>query len=197
MLIDITQEVFSGKVYPGDTPPRRKLVSSLEEGAACSVTDFSMCAHNGTHADAPSHYVRGGKGADLLDLNKCVGLCEVRTFSGPISKAELRSLRAPRLLVKGGNLFTAEEAALLCECCVLVGTENQTVGDGRVHRILLEREVVVLEGLSLVGAEDGLYELYALPMKLGGADGAPVRAVLKTLGAAGEEAARAGKEETR
>ena len=66
-----------------------------------------------------------------------------------------------------------------------------------MHRILLEREVVVLEGLSLGGAEDGLYELYALPMKLGGADGAPVRAVLKTLGAAGEEAARAGKEETR
>ena len=178
MLIDITQEVFSGKVYPGDTPPRRKLVSSLEEGAACSVTDFSMCAHNGTHLDAPAHFIRGGKTIEQMDLTRCVGRCAVRDFAGEVKESDVADIAAERLLLRGACSLTAGAARLLAGCCRLIGVEGQSVGDEQVHRILLGAEVAVLEGLVLRDALPGEYILIALPIKLGGSDGAPVRALL-------------------
>ena len=65
-MIDITQEVFSGCVYPGDTKPTFRRASSLEAGDACTLTDFSMCAHNGTHLDAPRRQHAQSVGIEVL-----------------------------------------------------------------------------------------------------------------------------------
>ena len=65
-IYDISQEVFSCAVYPGDPSPRREVLSSTAEGAVCNLTAFSMCAHNGTHIDAPFHFVPEGKTVGLI-----------------------------------------------------------------------------------------------------------------------------------
>ena len=63
-MIDISQELFTCAVYPGDTSPSRRRVQSIGKGDACNLTDLTLCAHNGTHLDAPLHFIEGGKGVD-------------------------------------------------------------------------------------------------------------------------------------
>ena len=75
-----------------------------------------------------------------------------------------------------------EEAELLVSKNVrFLGVSGQSVGDGKVHRILLRAGIVILEGAVLSEVPAGEYMLYAAPIKLGGCDGAPCRAVLVTL----------------
>lgn len=180
MIYDITQEVFSGKVYPGDTPPSCRKVKSIAAGDGCNLTDIEMCAHNGTHADAPSHFIEGGKSIDRTELSRYLGECAVRAFGKRVRAEDLEGVDAPRLLIKGECVISDEAAARMCGKFLLVGVEMQSVGGETVHKILLGGEVAVLEGLRLAEVPDGTYFLSALPVKLGGADGAPVRAVLMT-----------------
>ncbi len=172
-MIDITQELFSGKVYEGDTPPSFTRVKSLERGDGYSLTDVTLCAHNGTHLDAPAHFIRGGKTIEQISLFRLCGKCSVAR----IGSLDFSRLPA-RLLVKGVFSLSAEQAEKIAAQCLLFGCEAQSVGDAAVHRILLSAEIAVLEGLDLSQAAEGEYGLFALPAKLGGADGAPVRAVL-------------------
>ena len=85
MYYDITQEVFSAAVYPGDTPPSYRRARDMARGDGCTVTDLTMCAHNGTHADAPSHFVKGGRTAERLELSRFAGRCAVRSFAGAVT----------------------------------------------------------------------------------------------------------------
>ena len=180
MWIDITQELFSSEVYPGDTPPSFRRVSTAEKDG-CMVTDLTMCAHNGTHVDAPAHFLAGGATVETLDLSRCAGPCEVRTFSGELTARDAQGVTAKRLLLRGGCSVSAEAAVILREKLLLLGVQAQSVGDARVHKSLLSAGVVLLEGLALQAVSDGAYELFAFPLKLGGCDGAPVRAVLRPL----------------
>ena len=72
-LIDISQEVFSCCVYPGDPAPEMEPKMRIADGAACNLTAFSMCAHNGTHVDAPLHFYNDGKSIDRIDPDRFVG----------------------------------------------------------------------------------------------------------------------------
>ena len=73
-IYDISQEVFGCQVYAGDPAPEKVLLSSMEEGELYNLTAFRMCAHNGTHIDAPFHFIQGGKAVDSIDLDTFVGL---------------------------------------------------------------------------------------------------------------------------
>ena len=73
-IYDISQEVFSCQVYPGDPAPERTTLSSMEKGDLYNLTAFSMCAHNGTHVDAPRHFIRDGITIEQLDPE--VGIIE-------------------------------------------------------------------------------------------------------------------------
>lgn len=172
-MIDITQELFSGKVFDGDTAPSYSRVRT-HDADGYSLTDVTFCAHNGTHLDAPSHFIQGGKTAELVSLSRLMGCCKVCSQEN-IPFDDLPA----RLLIRGAFSLSAVQAERIAEKCLLIGCEAQSIGDEVIHRILLGAEVAVLEGLDLSAAEEGEYELIALPMKLGGADGAPVRAVLK------------------
>lgn len=172
-MIDITQELFSGKVYEGDTAPSYRRVRTHDTDGY-SLTDVTFCAHNGTHLDAPSHFIRGGKTAELVSLSRLIGCCKVCSQEN-IPFDDLPA----RLLIRGAFSLSAVQAERIAEKCVLIGCEAQSIGDEVIHRILLGAEVAVLEGLNLSAADEGEYELIALPLKLGGSDGAPVRAVLK------------------
>ena len=76
-IYDISQEVFGCQVYPGDPAPERNVLSSMEKGEVCNLTAFSMCAHNGTHIDAPFHFIKDGKSVDAICLEAFVGMAYV------------------------------------------------------------------------------------------------------------------------
>ncbi len=191
MIIDITQELFSCKVFPGDPAPQRQVLGSMAKGDLCNLTAFSMCAHNGTHVDAPAHFIADGRTLDQLPPEVFVGDCYVAQHTGEVTAQDMRKIlekaRAAgaekRILVAGKATLTAEAARLLAaEKPLLYGNESQTVGPENapmeVHKILLGADVALLEGVVLSAVEEGRYFLSAAPLNLGGCEGAPCRAVL-------------------
>ena len=185
-IYDISQEVFSCEVYPGDPKPHRKILQSTANGDVCNLTEFSMCAHNGTHIDAPFHFIEGGKTVDKIALEKFVGGCIVSEFDGELKGEDAQKILKSgekRILLKGQAVVTEAAAEVFAKGGVyLIGNESQTIGpeDGpmTVHKILLRAEIVLLEGIRLENVPEGKYMLFAQPLNLGGADGSPCRAVL-------------------
>ena len=191
MIYDITQELFSCRVYPGDPKPVCERVLQTANGDICNLTKFSMCAHNGTHVDAPFHFIGDGKTIDQVGLSSFVGDCYVGTKNGDVSADDAKALlaaakeagAAERILIKGEAVVTKEAAEVFSEAGILLlGNESQTVGPleapMEVHLILLGKGIVLLEGIDLSEVSEGRYFLSAAPLNLGGADGAPCRAYL-------------------
>ena len=191
MLIDISQEVFSCRTFPGDDKPVKTQPQSIDRGDICNLTVFSMCAHNGTHVDAPYHFINHGRTIDEMGLEPFVGDCYVARHDGDITREtaenimrEARSAAAhERILVAGNATMTAEGAKVFAdEGILLYGNESQTVGPAdaprEMHLIMLGAGIVLLEGIELKNVSPGKYLLSAAPLDLGGCDGAPCRAYL-------------------
>lgn len=194
MIYDISQELFSCRVFPGDPAPEQKRLLSLEDGAICNLSALSLCAHNGTHVDAPFHFIPYGRTIDELGLEPFVGPCRVVRHEGAVTAADAQRMLAQgpveRLLIAGRATVTAEAAQCFAAVgLLLLGNESQTVGPEdapqEVHLILLGAGAVLLEGLVLDGVPEGRYLLNAAPLNLGGCDGAPCRAWLMTEAAPG------------
>ncbi|MBR2986920.1 MAG: cyclase family protein [Clostridia bacterium] len=192
-IYDISQEVFGSAVFPGDPAPEKKTLAAMTDGSPYNLTAFSMCAHNGTHIDAPCHFIKDGMTVDKIPLYRVVGRCAVASFEGRVTADGMAALlsrvravspdAAKRILVKGKAELSLEAAKLLAEAGIyLYGNESQTVGPEdapmAVHRVLLGEEVILLEGIRLSEVPNGLYTLVAAPLSLAGADGAPCRAIL-------------------
>ena len=190
-IFDISQEVFGCKIYPGDPSPNKTVVSDISKGDLCNLSSFSMCAHNGTHIDAPYHFYIDGKTVDEVDPEKYIGNALVVSHDGPVNEADAEKILQKansagadkRILFKGKAVVTADAAKVFAGAGVsLIGSESQTVGPEdapmEVHLILLKNEVVLLEGIRLDSVPEGVYFLCAAPLNLAGADGSPCRAVL-------------------
>ena len=192
-IYDISQEVFSCTVYPGDPRPEAEALSRMEAGELYNLTAFSMCAHNGTHVDAPFHFIGDGKTIDRLPLEAFVGPCYLARPTGDPDAAAAEEMAAQaraqgcgKLLIAGDVVVTAEAARVFAEAGFdLIGVESASVGPVdapmEVHLLLLRREIVLLEGLVLADIPEGRYFLNAAPLNLAGADGAPCRAWLMEL----------------
>ena len=191
MIYDITQELFSCVVYPGDPAPARTVLADMEKGDIINLTAFSMCAHNGTHLDAPAHFIKNGKTIDELDPAAYLGDCFVARHEGDVTAADATAIlkkasalhAADRILIAGKATVTESAAQIFAEAGVkLLGNESQTVGPEtapmKVHLILLGADVVLLEGVVLKNVPEGKYFLTAAPLNLGGCEGAPCRAML-------------------
>ena len=187
-IYDISQELFGCAVYPGDPQPERFVTLSIQNGDVCNLTAFKMCAHNGTHVDAPFHFFADGKTIDQVDLDRFIGWAYVAERDGDISADDAKNiLKAANgcesVLVKGKAVVTKEAAQVFAEARIkLFGNESQTVGPidapKEVHLIMLGAEIVLLEGIRLEKVPAGKYFLNAIPLNLGGADGSPCRATL-------------------
>ena len=195
-IYDISQEVFNCAVYPGDPQPVREVKLKISEGAVCNLTAFEMCAHNGTHVDAPYHFLDGEETIDRVPLDKFIGYAYVAEHDGDITAeiAEkiLKNVKnaderaSERILVKGNAVMTKEGAKIFAKAGIkLFGNESQTVGPleapMEVHLVMLGAKIVLLEGVRLAEVPVGVYLLNAAPINLGGSDGAPCRAVLMDL----------------
>lgn len=199
-IYDISQEVFGCAVYPGDPSPERQVLLSINEGKICNLTAFNMCAHNGTHVDAPFHFIKDGKTVDQVDIDKFVGYCYVAAHEGDITAEDAQKIMDKaneaakeagndcnaRILVKGAATMNEEAAKVFADNKIkLFGNESQTVGPleapMEVHLTMLGAEIVLLEGIRLSEVDEGVYLLNSAPLNLGGSDGAPCRAILMSL----------------
>lgn len=192
-IYDISQEIFGCQVYPGDPTPQKRVLSSMEKGDLYNLTAFSMCAHNGTHIDAPFHFIKDGKTVDSIGLDTFIGMAYVAEHNGIVSADDATEMlekakkqnseAAKRILIKREAEVSAEAAKVFAESNILLlGNESQTVGPENapmeVHLILLGAGVVLLEGIRLAEVSEGVYFLNAAPLNLSGSDGSPCRAVL-------------------
>jgi arylformamidase len=208
MLIDITRTLRNGMVtWPGDPVFSLEKISSIEKGDPANLSLLTLGTHTGTHVDAPSHFLKGGEGVGSLDLDVLLGPCRVvEIHSGDhVCAKDLKGtvpLPQRRLLLKTGNssgkqrdtfnpgftALTPDAAKWIIDNGIrLIGVDYLSVEpfdaeEGNpVHRILLEGGVVILENCDLSPVEPGEYELLCLPLKIEGSDGAPVRALLRSL----------------
>ena len=192
-IYDISQEVFGCQVFPGDPAPEKRVICSMEKGDLYNLTAFNMCAHNGTHVDAPFHFLKGGKTIDAINLEAFVGPAYVAVHHGIVSGHDAIEIfekskdcdpeAAKRILIKGDAVVSSEAARIFAsKGILLLGNESQTVGPEdapmEVHLILLGAGVVLLEGIRLAEVEESRYYLSAAPLNLSGADGSPCRAIL-------------------
>lgn len=194
-IFDISQEVFSCTVFPGDPSPKRNIMMQVKNGDVCNLTAIEMCAHNGTHVDAPYHFLDDGMTIGEVPLDHYIGYACVYHHNGEVAENDAVKILSfaknlgddcdKRILIGGKATVTEEAATVFASSGVkLVGNESQTVGPENapknVHLILLGAGVSLLEGIRLADVPNGKYLLSCPPLNLGGADGAPCRAVLIT-----------------
>lgn len=190
-------------VYPGDSPVVISPWTRMADGDAANVTRVTLCTHSGTHIDAPRHFNDQGEAVDSIPLATLVGKALVVELpkATEIGRNDLERLPVrgvERLLLKTENSWlwqetefrhdfialSVEGAAYLLEIGVkLIGVDYLSIesaeGDGEVHRMLLDKGVVILEGINLAAVAPGEYELICLPLKIKDGDGAPARVILR------------------
>jgi len=188
-LIDITRTVQQSPVYPGSQPPVIKRLMDMDNGDMYNHSMITMDSHAGTHCDAFSHFLQGKACIDEMALTHYYGPCSVITIpaEAPVTRELLggKIEHTERLVLHtgGAGYLTKCGAEYLVECGVFtVVTDALSISpldnEAELHKILLGAGIAVIENAVLDGVPDGDYILSAFPIKLGGCDGAPVRAIL-------------------
>jgi len=192
-IYDISQEVFGCSTYHGDPSPKREVIFSMKDGYLYNLSAFYMCTHNGTHIDAPAHFLKNGATIDQLPLEKMVGTAYVCYHNGLVTgEIADRFMREARnecgddiriILIRGRAAISFEAAQVFAYDGVqLLGCEFQSIAAGNlvipVHRLLLDKGVLILEGLRMDFVNPGKYFLCATPLNLGNCEASPCRAIL-------------------
>ena len=204
-IYDVSLPIVSGGlVFPGDPVIRISPHQAIAQGDPANVSRLAFGSHTGTHVDAASHFLEGGAPVDAIPLDRLIGTAIVLHFPDEVravGEAELRShdlhgIR--RVLLRTHNSLVVRRPEFVPDYCYLapdgaghllergvelvgidyLSIERHDSGDYPVHRMLLERGVVIVEGLDLSQVPAGNYQLICLPLRLAGLDGAPARAVL-------------------
>lgn len=200
-IIDISLSLHNGTlVHPSEDFLKIEPNRTFEKNGV-RTSKITLGSHTGTHIDAPSHFLEKGKAVDQLDLNKCMGKCQVIEISEDVQAIEKEhiegNISSQRVLFKTKNskllnkphtkdttsLAVSAAEYLIERSIVLVGIDYTGIeASGSlghpVHTKLLENEIVIVEGLNLVDVGPGDYELVVLPLKLQNLDAAPARAII-------------------
>ncbi len=206
--IEISVPLRSGMVHwPDDPPVKIERLLDIDHGDTSNVSILSMCAHTGTHMDAPLHFIKNGKSLDEMPFDATVGLARVIEIfdEESIKREELTSHRirkGERLLFKTRNsikcwnnstfikdfVFISQDAAeFLADRKIRAAGVDYLSVDGfgqngfKTHITLLEAGIWIIEGLDLSSVEHGRYQLICLPINIAKGDGAPARAIVKRL----------------
>ncbi len=205
-IYDISLTISEAMVgWPGQMPLELALEKDMNKGTRANVTRLATSVHQGTHLDAPRHFIQGGATVETLDLNVLVGSAlviealDIDTISAafleqariaPGVERVLFHTRNSTLWERGVTTFQEDYVAVSADGAQwlvdhgiqLVGVDYLSVApwDDLVttHNILLGAGVIPVEGLNLTGIEPGLYQLICLSLKIAGSDGSPVRAIL-------------------
>lgn len=189
-IIDISNDLFTAQLYPGDPAPRVEPLSVIgKDGSDCNMALLTTALHCGTHVDAPLHFLSNGIPMIKMPVEAFVGECEVISVKpGPITGEIVERYfprRAERILIKGGGkaYFEASGAEELAFYGIkLVGTDALSIGtkgaQAAPHKAFLREGVAILEGLNLEEVTPGKYFLIAPPLKMSLVEASPVRALL-------------------
>lgn len=204
-IFDISVPVANGgTVYPGNPEIRIEPASEISKGASANVSRISLGSHTGTHVDAMKHFFDRTHTVDQLPLDSLVGPATVVAFPDDVMSVTAAHLKPHRLdgvsrllirtrnsgFIKDGTFhkdytYVAPDAAvhLVALGVKLVGVDYLSIeqfhsGHHKTHSTLLGKDVVIVEGLDLSAIAPGQYDLYCLPLRLAGLDGAPARAIL-------------------
>lgn len=204
-LLDVSVPLAQGlPTYPGNPAFELQAIKRIADGGSSNVSRLVLGTHTGTHVDAPRHFIDDGAGVDALRLDLLIGRARVVEIAtrGPITADHLAAaglredirvlLKTPNSALWNGEGFhehyshlTDAGARYLVEQGVkVVGIDYLSIEQFKkpgapAHRTLLSNEVIIIEGLNLAEAEAGMYEMYCLPLRIAGADGAPARVILK------------------
>ena len=202
-----TLDPSSTPIYAGDAPMKFEFLHDMRKGDAFTLSAYSMGAHSGTHIDAPMHFVRDGASIEQIPLGALIGAARVIDIPNGVQAIDAAELNkhdwrgVPRVLFRTRSAlrgwmssatfhrdfaYIAPDAAqLLADAGVqLVGidyisAEQFGAAAPLTHRTLLGRNIPIVEGLALDRISAGDYDLIVLPIKVGGHEGAPARAVLR------------------
>ena len=204
-LIDVTVPLDATlPTYPNNTPFTLEPIKRLSRGDSSNVSTLHMSVHSGTHVDAPRHFFDDGAGTEALALELLMGrarVIEVASRTG-IAAEDLAGedlSEDVRILIKtrnsqlwGSAEFRADYVGvtesgaqhLVAHGIKLVGVDYLSVEKFKTpgapaHHVLLGNGTIVIEGLNLRDVEPGIYDLYCLPLRIVGSDGAPARVVLR------------------
>jgi len=204
-LIDVSVPLDADlATYPGNTPYTLEAIKRIARGDSSNVSSLHMSAHAGTHVDAPRHFFDDTAGVDALPLDMLLGRARVvavttRKGVGAEELATIDLSEDIRLLIKTSNSrlwgspefhpdylgVTESGARYLVEHGIkVVGVDYLSVEvfktpGAPAHHTLLRAGTIVIEGLNLRDVEPGVYEMYCLPLRVVGSDGAPARVVLR------------------
>ena len=205
--VTTTLDPSTTPVYEGDPPMRFDFVKDMRKGDALTLSAYTLGAHSGTHIDAPMHFVRDGASIERVAIDRLIGPARVIEIADDVQAIDAAELQrhdwrnAPRILFRTRSsihgwmtspgfhrdfAYIAPDAAqLMADANVqLVGIDYLSAEQfgapaPRTHQILLGKGIPIVEGLSLVNVTAGDYDLIVLPMKVGGHEGAPARAVMR------------------
>jgi arylformamidase len=204
-IYDISVPIRSGGlVYSGNPEIDITLQQAVAKGAGANVSAIRFGSHTGTHADAARHFFDDGQTVDKIPLERLIGPALLLSFADDVRSVGAAELRAhdikgqTRILLRTRNsaflsqkefvkdyTYLAPDGAqyLVDQGVVLVGIDYLSIeqfhsGHHLTHRTLLERSVVIVEGLDLSVPPPGEYQFICLPLRIEGCDGAPARAVL-------------------
>ena len=204
-LIDISPLISPRiGVWTGDTAFSHRYLCKIEEGSNLDLSSMTTTMHLGAHADAPSHYVYPGQGIAERSLSFYYGDAQVihvdiRRGERIFPQHVQTEIQAKRVLFctksfPDPDQFTTDFCALspelihhLADCgVILVGIDTPSIDPYsskalESHHAVAKRDLAILEGIVLEGVPEGVYCLMAFPLKIEGADAAPVRAVLRKL----------------
>jgi arylformamidase len=203
-IIDISQVIRPGiPVWPGDQKYLHRWTMCMKEGDSCNVSAVTMTAHLGAHVDAPLHCNEDGLDVAAISLRPYIGPARVISVAPQkeIAAGDLkdkawegvervlfktRASSEPEGRFERDYVSISEDAAEFLgeKGVLLVGTDAPSVDAFRsatmkIHKILLNRGVAILEGIRLNHVAPGDYELISLPLRFAGLDGSPVRAILR------------------
>jgi arylformamidase len=204
-LIDVSVPLDAQlPTYPHNTPFTLEAIKRIARGDTSNVSTLHMSAHTGTHVDAPRHFFDAGPGTDALPIDMLIGparVIEIRSRAG-VSAEELSAIDLSddvRVLIKTHNsslwdspdfhtdyvgVTEAGAKHLVDRGIKVVGVDYLSVEQFKnpgapAHHVLLGAGTIVIEGLNLRDVEPGIYDMYCLPLRVVGSDGAPARVVLR------------------
>jgi GntP family gluconate:H+ symporter len=205
--VSATLDPATTPVYEGDAPMKFDFLKDMRRGDGFTLSAYSMGAHSGTHVDAPMHFLRDGASVDRVSLSALIGPARVIDVPDRVQAIDAAELNrhnwrgAQRLLFRtrssAQNWMTSatfhrdfayiapDAAQLLADAGIrLVGidyisAEQFGAPAPATHRILLGKGIPIVEGMLLEKITAGDYDLIVLPIKVGGHEGAPARAVLR------------------
>ncbi|HHV99630.1 MAG TPA: cyclase family protein [Clostridiaceae bacterium] len=206
-VIDVTKKISQDMtVWPGDPDVHIARCCSIDDGDDFNLSNISMGLHTGTHVDAPLHFINGGRDVSSVDPGNFLRF--VKVFSVNVAKCitreDLKDLpinEGDALFFRTSNSDLPENGAfnqnyvyldisaaeyLLEKKVEVVGIDyfsidGYEVEDYPVHKLFLSKGVIIVEGLYLKDVAEGVYLCSFLPLKINGADGSPVRAVLMEI----------------